>query len=51
MARTTAQRTARRFYVTTFALEGRRWAESVEAESLDAAVLRFRVGTCANIST
>ncbi|SKB51096.1 hypothetical protein [Luteibacter sp. 22Crub2.1] len=39
MARTTAPRNARRQYVTTFEHEGRKWGESVAAESLKAAEL------------
>lgn len=39
MARTTASRTALRSYVITFEQEGRKWGESVSADSLKAAEL------------
>jgi len=39
MARTTASRTATRTYVTTFEHKGRKWGESVKADSLKSAEL------------
>ncbi|WP_285401117.1 hypothetical protein [Luteibacter sp. ME-Dv--P-043b] len=39
MARTSTARTALSSYVTTFEHEGRKWGESVKAESLKAAEL------------
>ena len=42
MARKSTQRTATRQYVTTFEHEGRKWGESVTAESLRAAELHAK---------